>query len=51
MRGLLDGQWHEIEPDDGQAKFWTGAEHYSLVDDPEYPLIDERDFDAIEESQ
>lgn len=47
MRGLLNGQWHEIErwP---EAEFWLRRPIYTLTNDPEAGSYEATDFEEIE---
>lgn len=46
MRGLLNGEWEEIEEFEEASK-WCGSTQYSIVNDPERGTFDGRDFEVI----
>jgi hypothetical protein len=48
MRGLLDGQWYDLESYD-EATLWTGNETWSIKDDPERGSFTAGDFEEMSE--
>lgn len=50
MRGLLNGEWEDIE-EYPEATFWCGVTQYTITNDHERGTFDARDFEDIEDDQ
>lgn len=46
LRGLLDGEWVEIQ-EDTEASFWIGQKQYEIVGEPERGTFDVTEFDEL----
>ena len=46
MRGLIDGRWLEIEQN-VEASKWIGRIQFSIKNEPEAGIFDEREFEQI----